>query len=1527
MGVVYPQYGVDHNPLKKRKKFVVPYDPLRSSLMNQFTALLRSALAVMVMAVLASGAVIAQDVKEQRGTMGLVEGRQYMVAFPQVWASPSEKPMPKPMVLFISSKSDAKVKISTPSDINQNARINAEYNVKKNQVLTVPIDLPYMNQESQSRNGFGIQVTADKPISVSTYQAWEGNGELARQLPIEAWGRDYFTMNFYQDRYGSQTQGYKYRPGQILIVAAYDNTQVSYRVPWATEGGRDHPSVPKNGSGIVELRKGETFLIKAEIDPAYNKEFTTDLSGTQISASRPIGVISGHTKVAIMRYPDVLPPTGMFSAEAHFVRNNVHDAMLPKEMGGTQFVTVPCMYTPTRVVGQASVEFGIDDDRGDVIRFVALEDNTTIRAMRSDGTGLKTIMKINKGQTWLETSVDVATLWTSDKPMLVGHYGKSYAKILPPTFGIDKDGNQTQGHPTVESGMPMLQYVPPTDRWTNYAVFKSPEGMDNFFNIAFKPEEAGKIKIDGKTLSSAFGGSMRLLQGTPYAFIRTNIGAGDHVVESETDDIKWMAWTYGSLDGLQQGRAYGTPVAIDLSISCDDSLAVKETIFCGDVNAEAKILPEDIECGSIFAIYAESLNNYELVIDERFIPGDKLGKFQVNVLDKTKDAEGTILVISRSGKFVRKTYTYIADKISWDPKSVNFGKIPFNTAFCEKVRFINERTDAPVTVQELRAKYFPGVFSFNPKSFVIPPGQSIEVEVCAMITEPGERIDTIIAKLECYEQLTAELIVRGDEPLIYVSDQNWGKIPATSPGVERSVEIVNSSDVDLIVTGYEKSKLDGSGNFFNPKNLDEHLPITIKPRDKHVFRVTYSPKGVSNVPHREDVVFYSNAKRVDSIAVLQGEGITLDLLAVIEPWNERVIDNIQTQQGITRYTQQVPFYNYGELPVEYRMPVIRGADAGAFEIVDLGNTGGFPIQLVSPAKQSRYITVAFRPDALPNRGAERDDYQAQLAFPTNADDPANPGQKMEVVVDLIGVAWQPQVIGIDHNYGTFQAGDAPATAQLPISNDHFQGEVNPTTGDTRGTHNVTVTGIRFVGGATNFAIKNPPTPANPWVIEPGQQEKISIEFDPQSAGTFTAQYEIITGLANNMTDGAAPYIPVYTLTAVVEGGEFRVEGDSVDQYVMNATEMTIKVSHTDAAARRYRIDLPAGPDGIRFEIIEPSNFILNVPGGQEGIVRVRFIPDYVTKMRNGQTTQWLNQKGKIQGVNWRDNYFKATVDITDEQKGETKTATLAGHGLYLETTNYIPEYNVKVGDPFNVDVRLEGTPENINSVGLNEMRTRISYDAKLIRPATDAEGRIKVILAGTQAEGWTVLKADQSNENSIEIDLGNGPTTLSSTDGRPMFKVQFNSYLAAGSDPDNIYTSPLIVYSYPVDHDFSEVPGVSTQYCVIRDVPGKVTIEQDCAAGTRLVSIGGANFAVQPISPNPASTSALINYSVGIDGRVQIILYNNMGQRVMDIVNASMRAGEYEVSVDFSQVPAGTYYYQVISGPYISDPQVVTVVH
>jgi|GEM_PF-2127820 len=248
-----------------------------------------------------------------------------------------------------------------------------------------------MNTSSQSSAGLGIRLTGDQPFSVVTQQSWKGNGETARHLPVEAWGTSYYSMNFYQDRFGTSMDR-KHRPSQILIVAAYDGTEVTYTPTVDTEGGII-ASVGKGTSVTVRLNRAETYLILSKIDTALYRDNTTDLSGTLITSN--------------------LPPTGSFASAAHFVRNNVHDVMYPNSLAGTSFITLPCRYTTTRVVGQGSVEYGIEDDRGDVVRIIGLEDGTIVKTKRQDGSALLTKFNLNKGVTRYEPALEVATYWVS----------------------------------------------------------------------------------------------------------------------------------------------------------------------------------------------------------------------------------------------------------------------------------------------------------------------------------------------------------------------------------------------------------------------------------------------------------------------------------------------------------------------------------------------------------------------------------------------------------------------------------------------------------------------------------------------------------------------------------------------------------------------------------------------------------------------------------------------------------------------------------------------------------------------------------------------------------------------------------------------------------------------------------------------------------------------------------------------------------------------------------------------------------
>lgn len=816
----------------------------------------------------------------QRGTASVTEGLQYMVAFPQVWAASTEKPSSSPLRIHIISRFKATVRIVNATSDPAITALSETVTIEPNKRYTKSIPLSFMNgfkktnePESEEIRGLGILIESSAPITVYTEQSWMGNGEMARHVPVEAWGTSYLSMNMYQDRYGTAAVGYKYRPSQILIIAAHDSTDVTYVPMVATEGSTTHPSLRAGEARTVRLQSGQTFIIKDKIVADSVRRMSTDLSGTSITSSKPIAVISGTTKAAIARMPDVLPPTGMFAAESHFVRNNVHDVLLPTSMAGTSFVTVPTMYTPTRRLQGGSEQYGIDDDRGDVIRFVAVDDNTTITATRTDGQGTRTIATLQRGHSHLEMAVDQATHWQSSKPVLVGQYGKSWALVLPPAIRATKESvDHQQGHPTVESGMPMLQMVPPIDRAISYGSFLAPEGMDNFLNVVFKTGTESQIRLDDNSTLARF--NPMPIPGTPYSFIRTIIKSGEHWLQSVDDSVRWHAWAYGSLDGLQQGRAYGTTLGYDFATGCGDSVVVVDTFDC-DVNVSVRVQNAVTPCTALHAIFADTLENAELVVDTAFRANVSLSSsYRVTFLDKLKPGRGVIRVQTSSGLWATRTYTYdpkvSAPRVQADRVTATLPSVHVDSLACRTITVRNPTTFT-ANLQNIRLlSGDPGII-MAPTQLTLSAGAQAEVIICRPSRgSAGTVIDTVIATVGCLDQSLGVMRSFFARPTIICQDQDWVDVSPASFGIERSVGIQNASDVPLTIRAITGDTLDlAVGHFGNTRGLDT-LPIVVPAKSTYTWYVTYSPKGQVGATHTATVRFVSDAAGTDSVSVLRG---------------------------------------------------------------------------------------------------------------------------------------------------------------------------------------------------------------------------------------------------------------------------------------------------------------------------------------------------------------------------------------------------------------------------------------------------------------------------------------------------------------------------------------------------------------------------------------------------------------------------------------------------------------------------------
>ena len=69
-------------------------------------------------------------------------------------------------------------------------------------------------------------------------------------------------------------------------------------------------------------------------------------------------------------------------------------------------------------------------------------------------------------------------------------------------------------------------------------------------------------------------------------------------------------------------------------------------------------------------------------------------------------------------------------------------------------------------------------------------------------------------------------------------------------------------------------------------------------------------------------------------------------------------------------------------------------------------------------------------------------------------------------------------------------------------------------------------------------------------------------------------------------------------------------------------------------------------------------------------------------------------------------------------------------------------------------------------------------------------------------------------------------------------------------------------------------------------------------------------FELQQNYPNPFNPTTVISYSVPIDGFVSLSVYNLIGEKVAQLVNTNVRAGNHQVSYHASELTSGVYFYK-----------------
>lgn len=458
------------------------------------------------------------------GRMVLDEGLRYRISTIRPHIAPGEPAFAATVRCILTSQSGSRVTYGTSTVIVPTGG-------------SVSIDIP-------SRQP--VELIGTQPFGVLTVQDGLGHGEAARHIPSYAWGTSYRPFLWWQDEYGLSSEEPTVTTSAIAMIADVDETRVTLTLP--------------SGSRDTTLNAGEQWYIQFDHEPGRSRNDSTDYTGKcLIESTHPIAVVSGHEKAAVLRHPNSMPKSGNYERAATRSRGNLHDAMLPTTYAGTFFVTSPILYTPTRLRGRDLSLIDVEDDRGDVIRFIALKDNTVITSLSSSPTsGVN--MTLNAGDSWYAPHVEFATIWTASKPVLCAQYAKSYAFITWQSIDPLDD-------PSTDAGMPQLQIVPPTSNWVNDAIVVAPSETANFISLVCTAASAEDIMIDRRPIASVL--RKRSIGDSPMVAFDGPVLSGEHRVTSNNPDIRFVAWSYGSVDGLSIGKIYGAVTGMNAAVQCD----------------------------------------------------------------------------------------------------------------------------------------------------------------------------------------------------------------------------------------------------------------------------------------------------------------------------------------------------------------------------------------------------------------------------------------------------------------------------------------------------------------------------------------------------------------------------------------------------------------------------------------------------------------------------------------------------------------------------------------------------------------------------------------------------------------------------------------------------------------------------------------------------------------------------------------------------------------------------------------------
>lgn len=148
--------------------------------------------------------------------------------------------------------------------------------------------------------------------------------------------------------------------------------------------------------------------------------------------------------------------------------------------------------------------------------------------------------------------------------------------------------------------------------------------------------------------------------------------------------------------------------------------------------------------------------------------------------------------------------------------------------------------------------------------------------------------------------------------------------------------------------------------------------------------------------------------------------------------------------------------------------------------------------------------------------------------------------------------------------------------------------------------------------------------------------------------------------------------------------------------------------------------------------------------------------------------------------------------------------------------------------------------------------------------------------------------------------------------GSTIYKRNSNNFSTSVSPVGAIYTTGASLYSYFAYAGFGPQNLYANQENLVTAVN---------PIGSELPE----KYYLSQNYPNPFNPVTNIRFSLVSAGNVKLSLYDVLGREIKIVLNEFMNAGKYEVSVDMSSMPSGTYFYRIEAGNFIDVKKMILI--